>query len=756
VHGARETTVPLAALDTKPLSLDPANLPEYALRTTLRMLAAIVCSLIFTFVYASLAAKSRRAEIVLIPILDILQSVPILGFLTFTVVFFMGLFPGEVLGAELASVVRHFHQPSLEHDLQHVPVAAQRPQGPGGSGRELSLEHLAEVLAARRVVRHTGPRLEHDVSMSGGWFFVVASEAITVGDTTVTLPGIGSYVALATKEQNLLAVGLAVLTMLVIILAYDQLLFRPIVAWADKFRFEQTASDNAPASWLLDMFRRTRALRALSHAAAGVVTRAAAMRLPLPRLPAVHPAKGLSTRMMDWLWLALVLAGTAYAGWRIIEYVGATLSFSDVTAAAGVGLITLLRVIVLIALATLLWVPIEKWLDRFALSQTPASGKLKRAGILTREHKGVSVRKVLSPRKAPRCRVTSQHNHDAATDRSLLEICEHLVDFFQPRLADFHMDLAFRRECDRFREVFAAAHNRAAKGNPFHDDIENRCGEIAGRQADEADCTLAPHHMERLAESRRRDRRHQRAMCASAGQLDDLRHSIGRLRIHGRLGPQYTGKRQLFLGHIEGCDMQAHRLGVLDGNVAQPANAGDRDPLAGFRFGLLDALVCRDAGAEDRRHCREIRIARQPPDIGRGSDHIFGEAAIDTIACIVLRLAQTIPPRHAILAPTAGIVQPSDTDRVSLFQSGDPGADRRNDTRTFMTGDKGKRGLDRPIAVGRVEVSVAHAGRDDLDQNLAPSRRRDRHLLDLQGLAECVHHRRFHHLRHGLFSQTGQ
>jgi NitT/TauT family transport system permease protein len=200
------------------------------------------------------------------------------------------------------------------------------------------------------------------MSMSGGWFFVVASEAITVGDTTVTLPGIGSYVALAIKEQNLLAVGRAVLTMLVIILAYDQLLFRPIVAWADKFRFEQTASDSAPASWLLDMFRRTRALRALSHAGAGVLKRAAAIHLPLPRLPAVHLAKALSARMKDWLWLALVLAGTGYAGWRIVEYVGATLGLSDVTAAADVGLITLLRVIVLIALATLLWVPIGVWI----------------------------------------------------------------------------------------------------------------------------------------------------------------------------------------------------------------------------------------------------------------------------------------------------------------------------------------------------------------------------------------------------------
>jgi NitT/TauT family transport system permease protein len=200
------------------------------------------------------------------------------------------------------------------------------------------------------------------MSMSGGWFFVVASEAITVGDTTVTLPGIGSYVALAIKEQNLLAVGLAVLAMLMVILAYDQLLFRPIVAWADKFRFEQTASASAPESWVLDMFRRARALRALSHHMAGVLTRASAIRMQVPGSPRLHLMQGLSTRTIDRLWLGLVLAGTAYAGWRIVKYVRATLSFSDVTAAAGVGLITLLRVVVLIVLATLLWVPIGVWI----------------------------------------------------------------------------------------------------------------------------------------------------------------------------------------------------------------------------------------------------------------------------------------------------------------------------------------------------------------------------------------------------------
>src|SRR5882757_209726 len=108
VYGGEQTVAPLSTLNIAPVSLDPANLPLYALRTTMRMLLAIVCSIIFTFIYAALAAKSRRAEIVLIPLLDILQSVPILGFLTFTVVFFMNLFPGQVFGAELACVFAIF------------------------------------------------------------------------------------------------------------------------------------------------------------------------------------------------------------------------------------------------------------------------------------------------------------------------------------------------------------------------------------------------------------------------------------------------------------------------------------------------------------------------------------------------------------------------------------------------------------------------------------------------------------------------
>ena len=104
VHGARQMNLPVSALSTTPISLDLARLPEYALRSTLRMFAAITLSLLFTFGVATLAAKSRKAEQVIIPMLDIAQSIPIISFLAFTMTFFVGLFPGSQLGVECAAI----------------------------------------------------------------------------------------------------------------------------------------------------------------------------------------------------------------------------------------------------------------------------------------------------------------------------------------------------------------------------------------------------------------------------------------------------------------------------------------------------------------------------------------------------------------------------------------------------------------------------------------------------------------------------
>jgi len=362
VYGGEQTALPLSALDIAPVSLDPANLPLYALRTTMRMLLAIVCSIVFTFAYAALAAKSRRAEMVLIPLLDILQSVPILGFLTFTVVFFMNLFPGRVLGAELACVFAIFTSQawnmtfSMYQSIRNVPKDLEEASQSFHLSGWQRFWRLDVPFAMPGLIWNTM------MSMSGGWFFVVASEAITVGNTTVTLPGIGSYVALGIQKQNLPAIGYAILTMLLVIVAYDQLLFRPVVAWADKFRFEQTASGNAPTSWMLDLFRRTRALRALTYPFAALNRAVSNLHIELPEALRVTVRRGPPSRLVDAVWLVLVVASTGYAAWKVYQYLSATLSPSDIASAFGYGFITLLRVIVLIALASLIWVPVGVWI----------------------------------------------------------------------------------------------------------------------------------------------------------------------------------------------------------------------------------------------------------------------------------------------------------------------------------------------------------------------------------------------------------
>jgi NitT/TauT family transport system permease protein len=361
-YGAHQTNVSLTVLDATPISLDPWRLPEYALRTTLRMLAAIVASLVFTFIYATLAAKSRRAEMVLIPILDILQSVPILGFLTFTVVFFMNLFPGRVIGAELASVFAIFTSQawnmtfSMYQSLRNVPKDLEEATQSFHLSWWRRFWRLDVPFAMPGLVWNTM------MSMSGGWFFVVASEAITVGDTTITLPGVGAYVATAIKAQNLPAVGYAVLAMLAVIIIYDQLLFRPIVAWADKFRFEQTASAESPTSWLLDLFRKTRFLRTLATGVSGAIESTTRFRLPTPDFSKFKTQLKVPSRLVDAVWIAIIFGGAIWIGWGVIDYIFATLNWGDVQTAFIDGVYTLIRVIVLIALATLIWVPIGVWI----------------------------------------------------------------------------------------------------------------------------------------------------------------------------------------------------------------------------------------------------------------------------------------------------------------------------------------------------------------------------------------------------------
>ncbi len=232
VRGYHGMAVPLPAANEPVIDLDYWTLPYSAPRTTLRMFAALAASLAFTFTYATLAAKSRRAEMVLIPVLDILQSVPILGFLSFTVTFFLGLFPGSVIGAECAAVFVIFTSQAWNMAFSFYQSLRTVPRDLDEVARGLRLTGWQRFWQLEAPFAMPGLIWNMMVSMSGGWFMIVFSEAITVGNTTVTLPGIGSYIAKANEQGRWDAIFAAVVAMALVILAYDQVFFRPIVAWA--------------------------------------------------------------------------------------------------------------------------------------------------------------------------------------------------------------------------------------------------------------------------------------------------------------------------------------------------------------------------------------------------------------------------------------------------------------------------------------------------------------------------------------------
>ncbi len=360
-HEAQGTFVKINAPQALTVSLDPIHLPAYAIRTTMRMFAALFCSLLFTFTYATAAAKSRRAALILIPILDILQSVPILGFLTFTVVFFMNLFPGRVFGLELAAIFAIFTSQawnmafSLYQSLKTIPADLKEASDSFHLTAWQRYWRLEVPFAVPGLVWNTM------MSMSGGWFFVVASEAVSVGDNTWTLPGIGSYVALALQKSDILAVCYAIGTMLLVILAYDQLLFRPLVAWSQKFRFETTAGATASDPWLLRLVRRTHLLSLVGDAIGDAAAWLGGRRLSwTPRQS--QSADARPSRIIDAVWLVLLLVIAIWALDKIVRFVSAELHWSDVEQAVVLGLFTLIRVVVLIALATLVWVPVGVWL----------------------------------------------------------------------------------------------------------------------------------------------------------------------------------------------------------------------------------------------------------------------------------------------------------------------------------------------------------------------------------------------------------
>jgi NitT/TauT family transport system permease protein len=338
------------------ISLDPWNLPNYAARSTLRMFVALACSTIFTFIYGYAAARSRRAEKVLVPLLDILQSVPVLGFLSVTVTGFIALFRGRLLGLEAASIFAIFTAQawnmtfSFYQSLRSVPA---------------ELDEMATLYRLSRWERFT--RLELPaatlglvwnamMSFGGGWFFLAASEAISVLNRQYTLPGLGSYVAAAIEARDLHALGWAIVTMIVVILTIDQFFWKPLVTVADRYKLELSAGEER-RFWLVDLWR----VASLPRYAARVtrpmfraIDRALRRITPAPE----QTAASKPSKVADAIYftaLALFTAGLVIAAAR---FVFSEVGGGEVLHAARLGILTCARVLALIIVSTIVWTPI--------------------------------------------------------------------------------------------------------------------------------------------------------------------------------------------------------------------------------------------------------------------------------------------------------------------------------------------------------------------------------------------------------------
>jgi len=344
-----------------PISLNPAVLPFYAMRTVVRMLIALVFSFLFTFTFATWAAKDRRAERLIIPIIDVLQSVPILGYLSVTVAGFISLFPGSLLGPECAAIFVIFTSQAWNMALGFYQTVRSVPADINEAA------HMFRLSAWQRFWRidvpFSMPSLLWNTmaSMSAGWFFVVASEAITVSNQQILLPGIGSYIAVAVRAADVRAILYAILTMFIVI--YDQLLFRPLVSWAEKFKAEQISTERVAESWVVDLFRHTRWVRLLGRKIIHLFDLFVNIKFFHRRnlRMSVPATEEKVRRWFGVLWMSLAAVLFALLLFFLSRYIRENYSMGMVVEVFALGLITALRVFIMIVLCSLIWVPVGVW-----------------------------------------------------------------------------------------------------------------------------------------------------------------------------------------------------------------------------------------------------------------------------------------------------------------------------------------------------------------------------------------------------------
>lgn len=342
------------------VSTNLADLPYYALRSVFRMFVALFFSLVFTFIYGTAAARCRRLSRVLIPLLDILQSVPILGFLSATITIWMVLFPGSMLGVEAASIFAIFTSQAWNMAFSFTRSLTSEPTELDEAARSLQLTRWQRFWTLD-VPNAMIPLLWNCMmSVGGGWFFLTASEMISVNNRTYALPGIGSFVAQAAAEENLAAICWAIVTMVLVVLLIDVLLWKPLTAWAEKFRITQSESAVRKTSVVLTIIRQSHIDEMVAWLFRPVGDLFDTLTRPLGRTGGRWAAdvKSARSRALDVVFTVLVLAACAFGLVQLMLVIHRDAGFGELGQAFVLGMVTFLRVALLTLACSVIWVPI--------------------------------------------------------------------------------------------------------------------------------------------------------------------------------------------------------------------------------------------------------------------------------------------------------------------------------------------------------------------------------------------------------------
>jgi NitT/TauT family transport system permease protein len=355
-HVAREWTG--AARRSVSIDLSVWALPRYTLFSLSRGLMAYALSLGFTLVYGYWAAKDRLAERVLIPLLDILQSIPVLGFMPGLVLALVALFPQSNVGLELAAVIMIFTGQvwnmtfSFYHSLRAVPNDLREVGKVYRYSGWQQLKWLELPFATSGLVWNSM------MSMAGGWFFLMINEAFVLGHHDFRLPGLGSYMSVAVARGDFRAMGWAIFAMTLMIVLLDQLLWRPVVVWAQKFRVEETAGQETMSSWFLDWLNRSRLIALTRRWIRRTVRkrkRTTEAASP-PHSGTLSPASRRWAPLVSMAAFALLIAGLGFGSWMLYRLLLGVPPARWMATAAG-AFLTLGRVLLSTAIGTLWALP---------------------------------------------------------------------------------------------------------------------------------------------------------------------------------------------------------------------------------------------------------------------------------------------------------------------------------------------------------------------------------------------------------------